>query len=451
MSVLRTTAVLAVTTLVAACVSSAGSMSHAITPHPAAASYRVLFDDTKAETAGNADWIVSTSMPDPTAEDPSPTTESDWTGALSAWGVTLQQSGYAPATLPPSGSITYGSSGNAQDLSNFDAFVLPEPNVLFTAAEKAAILQFVQGGGGLFMISDHNGSDRNNDGADSVNVLNDLMGASDPFGFSIDVSDIASDNPSVLGSADDVLNGPFGPVRGTIIRDGTTATLHPADNSAVKGEVFRTGSSPSGTTGAAVVTSSYGSGRVAYWGDSSPIDDGTGQSGNTLFDGWNDPAGTDAALALNATAWLCGGGGGSAGGSPLANGGFESGSAPWSLSGASVTTARAHAGTSSLALGGTNSSNATAAQTIVVPASGSLTWWTYVATQETGTTAYDKLAVKLGATTIATLSNASTTGAWFSTSTPLAAYAGQTVALSFSATNGTKLPTTFWVDDVAAG
>ncbi len=198
------------------------------------------------------------------------------------------------------------------------------------------------------MISDHNGSDRNNDGADSVKVLNDLMGSSDPFGFSIDVSDISSDNPAVLGSSDPVLDGPFGTATGTIIRDGTTATLHPADNPAVRGEVFRTGSSASGTTGAAVVTSSYGAGRVAYWGDSSPIDDGTGQSGNTLYDGWNDPAGTDAALALNATAWLAGGGssgGGGGGGAPLANGGFESGSAPWTLSGAAVTSARAHSGT----------------------------------------------------------------------------------------------------------
>ena len=85
------------------------------------------------------------------------------------------------------------------------------------------------------MISDHDGSDRNNDGADSVDVLNGLMGAGDPFGFSIDVGDISSDNPDVLGSSDSVLDGPFGAVSGTIIRDGTTATLKPADNPAVKG------------------------------------------------------------------------------------------------------------------------------------------------------------------------------------------------------------------------
>ncbi len=292
--------------LLAACVSSAGS-SQPITPHPTlGAGASVLFDDTSAETAGNADWIISTALPDPTAQNPAPAAETDWTGALSSWGVTLQQSGYTLDTLPPGGAITYGNASNPLDLSAFDVFVLPEPNVLFTAAQQAAVLAFVRNGGGLFMISDHAGSDRNDDGADSVQVLNDLMGRGDPFGFSIDVADIGSDNPAVLGAPDDVLAGPFGTVRGTIIRDGTTATLHPGDNPAVKGEVFRTGSSASGTTGAAVATSSYGTGRVAFWGDSSALDDGTGQAGNTLFDGWNDPAGTDAALALNATAWLAG-------------------------------------------------------------------------------------------------------------------------------------------------
>ncbi len=158
------------------------------------------------------------------------------------------------------------------------------------------------------MISDHSGSDRNNDGVDSVQVLNDLMGTSDPFGFTIDSLDIDSENPDVLGSTDPVLSGPFGKVTGTIIRNGTTATLHPSHNPSVKGEVYRSGYSAGGTTGAAVVSSTYGSGRVVFWGDSSTVDDGTGESGKTLYNGWTDPAGTDGTLALDATAWLVGSG-----------------------------------------------------------------------------------------------------------------------------------------------
>jgi hypothetical protein len=430
--------------------------------------YRVLFDNSSAETAGNADWIISTSQPDPLGQNPNPTGETSWTGAISAWGVALQRTGsYSLKTLPSTGRITYGDSTNAQDLSHYDEFVLPEPNVLFTASEKTAIMQFVQAGGGLFMISDHNNSDRNNDGSDSVDVLNDLLtnnsvDATDPFGFAIDYLDIANENPNVIGSqasGDAVVSGPFGTVHGSILRDGTTATLHPADNAGVRGEVFRSGFSGSGTTGAAFVTSTFGSGRVAYWGDSSPIDDGTGQSGNTLFDGWDDPAGTDAALALNATEWLVGGstgGGGGGGGTPterVTNGSFESGNSYWSLgSGASVVTTRAYAGTHSLLVGGTTSSTQSATQQVTVPTGASsqtLTFRTYITTSESGSTAYDKLNIQANGTTLKTYSNASTKGSWFSTTLDLSAYAGQTITLKFQAVNDAVLPTSFDVDVVS--
>jgi hypothetical protein len=429
----------------------------------------VLFDNTSAETAGNADWIISTSQPDPLGQNAHPTSETSWTGALSAWGVALQQTGsYSLATLPSSGRLTYGDSSNAQDLSHYDELVLPEPNILFTAAEKTAIMQFVQAGGGLFMISDHNGSDRNNDGSDSVDVLNDLMtnnsvDSTDPFGFSIDYLDIADENPNVIGSqatGDGVVDGPFGTVTGAILRDGTTATLQPSDNATVRGEVFRSGYSASGTTGAAFVTSSFGSGHVAYWGDSSPIDDGTGQSGNTLYDGWNDPAGTDASLALNATQWLVGGspggGGGGGGDTPterVTNGSFESGNSYWSLgSGASVVTTRAYSGTHSLLAGGTTSSTQSATQQVTIPTIGSsqtLSLRTYITTSESGSTAYDKLNIQANGTTLRSYSNASTRGSWFSTTLDLSAYAGQTITLKFQAVNDDTLPTSFYVDVVS--
>jgi hypothetical protein len=278
----------------------------------AAPAIRVLFDDTKAETAGNADWIVSTAIPNPTAQNASPTTERSWTGAISAWGVALQRTGqYSLSTLAPGNRITFGGTG-AQDLANFDVFVMPEPNAPLSAAEKTAIMRFIQAGGGFFLIVDHTGSDRNSDGWDSVRVANDLMTSNgvdntDPFGFSVDVNNINTENPvAIRGTTNPVINGPFGTVTGSIIRSGSTQTLHRADNPNVAGLVWRTGFSQTGSTGAFFTTSTFGSGRVAVWGDSSAIDDGTGQSGNTLFDGWDDPAGTDAALALNATAWLGG-------------------------------------------------------------------------------------------------------------------------------------------------
>ena len=32
-------------------------------------------------------------MPDPTAQNPNPTSETSWTGAISSWGVALQRTG----------------------------------------------------------------------------------------------------------------------------------------------------------------------------------------------------------------------------------------------------------------------------------------------------------------------------------------------------------------------
>lgn len=86
------------------------------TPAHAATTHRVLFDDGHAEEAGNADWIISTSKPDPLSQDSSPSAETDWTGALSSWGVALQKTGdYSLKTA--TSALTYGGSSTT-DLSN---------------------------------------------------------------------------------------------------------------------------------------------------------------------------------------------------------------------------------------------------------------------------------------------------------------------------------------------
>ncbi|MEU3076587.1 hydrolase [Streptomyces laurentii] len=443
----------------------------------AAAPRRVLFDNSKAETAGNADWIIGTGQPDPLTQNPSPQTEKDWTGALSAWGVALQKTGrYALKTLPSGGTITYGTSA-ATDLANFDTFVLPEPNIRLSASEKTAVMKFVQNGGGLFLVSDHTNADRNNDGWDALAIINDLMtdngvDNTDPFGFSVDVANIQTDNPrAIADTTDPVLNGAFGKVTGSIIRSGTTATLKPADNPSVKGLVYRTGSS--GNTGAFFATSSFGGGRVAFWGDSSPIDDGTGQSGNTLYDGWNDPAGTNAALALNATEWLSqgttGGGGGGGGGTTctagqlLANPGFESGATGWTGSTDVVTndaTRPARTGSYKAWLSGYGAAHTdTLSQNVTIPAGctkATFGFYTRIDTAETTTTtAYDTLKVEVVnsagtvLSTLATYSNLNASSGYVQRGFSLAAYAGQTVTVRFTGTEGSKLQTSFVVDDTS--
>ncbi len=286
--------------------------AHATYTHKAASlSYKVLFDDAHAETAGNADWVISSSHPDPLKENPNPQTETDWTGGISSWGVTLQKTGRY-SLMTNTSTITYGDSSNALDLSNFNAFVLPEPNTLFTASEKTAILTFVHNGGGLFMIADHNGSDRNNDGNDSLHVLNDLMSnsgvGSDPFGITFDAVDIAHDHPGVdTPNPDPVLQGPFGTGTTSLIDAGTTETISPTDNPNVVGVIYTTGSSNTGTTGVFIARSTYGSGRVIATGDSSAIDDGTCESGNTCYNGWSDSGAQNSILYPNGTEWLASG------------------------------------------------------------------------------------------------------------------------------------------------
>ncbi|WP_406377388.1 hydrolase [Streptomyces sp. NBC_00197] len=448
---------------------AAGTPARAATPH------RVLFDNGHAETAGNADWIISTSQPDPLGQDSTPSAETDWTGALSSWGVALQKTGdYSLRTLPSGSSLTYGGTA-ATDLSNVDELVLPEPNTLFTTAEKTAIMTFVKNGGGLFMISDHTGADRNNDGYDAVEVLNDLMtnnsvDSTDPFGFSIDSLSISSDHPAATSdSTNPILHGAHGTVTKSLIASGTTVTLKPADNAAVKGLLYRTGYS--GNTGAFFATSTFGSGKVAFWGDSSPIDDGTGQSGNTLYDGWNDTGATNAALALNATDWLAGtgsGGGGGGGGSCtaaqlLANQGFESGATSWTATSGVITDSSGEAartGSYKAWLNGYGSANTdTLSQSVTIPSgcSATLSFYLHVDTAETTTsTAYDTLkaqVVKSSGTVLATLatySNLNAASGFTQRTFSLGAtYAGQTVGVRFTGTEGSTLQTSFVLDDTA--
>jgi len=287
--------------------------AHARYIHAAAStSYKVLFDDAHAESVGNADWVISSSRPDPLKENPNPQVETDWTGGISSWGVALQKTGRY-SLMTNTSTITYGDTSNALDLSNFNAFILPEPNSLFTASEKTAILTFVHNGGGLFMVADHNGSDRNNDGYDSLHIFNDLMSnsgvGSDPFGITFDVAQIAHDHPGVdTPNPDPILQGPFGTGTTSLIDQGTTETIHPTDNANVVGVVYTTGSSNTGTTGVFIARSTYGTGRVVAAGDSSAIDDGTCEGSKKCYNGWGDSGAQNGILYPNGTEWLASGG-----------------------------------------------------------------------------------------------------------------------------------------------
>jgi hypothetical protein len=307
-----------------------------LTPFAAFAQVRILFDATKGEMAGNADWVIdydqatlgvgsggayTTSgghqsnpqqIPTPAQSGINGSTpETFWSGAISSWGIDCVNKGYTVETLPWNGQISYNDAANAQDLTHYKVFVIDEPNIKFSATEKTALLQFVQNGGSLFMISDHNISDRNGDGWDSPNIWNDMLSNNsvqpDPFGITFDLADFSQTTTNIVAAAtDSIIHGPMGNVTKAQWAGGTTMTLNPGSNASVKGVVYKSGSA-AGNSNAMVAYARYGSGKVAAIGDSSPTDDGTGNPNCTLYNGyWADASGNHRLLLMNITIWLAG-------------------------------------------------------------------------------------------------------------------------------------------------
>lgn len=302
------------------------------------AQIKVLFDATKAQMAGNADWVVDSDLFNigtgtggvmrtgsgneanpqriPTAAQSGITTttaETYWKGALSNWGIDLVRKGYTVETLPYNGQITYGVTTNAQDLANYKVFIVIEPNIAFTTTEKTAMMNFVRNGGGLFIGGNHAGSDRNSDGWDPVRVWNDFFRSNgvavNPFGMLFDSTASFSQTSSNLAplTVNSILKGPAGNVTGLKYDVGTSVTLNRTANPSVTGLIFKTGASNTGLTQVMFASATYGSGRVCVIGDSSPSDDGTGDSNDLLYSSYRtDLSGSHQKLFINSVMWLAG-------------------------------------------------------------------------------------------------------------------------------------------------
>ncbi len=286
----------------------------------------ILFDAAHAQTAGNADWTLDedscgTAQRFPTPDQSgitSATAETYWNGAHSAMGVDLVKKGFHVESLPVGARISYGDGTNVQDLSHYNIFVMPEPNIALTSTEITAIRNFVQNGGGLFMISDHAGADRNNDGIDAAGVFNALMGSPSIFGitYNDNSSDTTfgwfDDHPDVNYTTDTsspiIWTGAFGvpsSTKGLGLFGSSSMTL----SGVAKGHVWKTTSTHDTSTGVTYATSTYGTGRIAAIADSSVTEDATNGCGHSTFLGYNDPSYDNGLLVANGIAWLAGSGG----------------------------------------------------------------------------------------------------------------------------------------------
>ncbi|MFJ8622999.1 M1 family aminopeptidase [Kitasatospora sp. NPDC093550] len=140
----------------------------------------------------------------------------------------------------------------------------------------------------------------------------------------------------------------------------------------------------------------------------------------------------------------------------VSNGGFESGSSPWTAPSGAITAdsgQSAHSGSSYAWLDGYGSTHTDAlSQSLTLPTgcgTATLGFWLHVDTAETTTsTQYDKLTVKLGSTTLATYSNLDAQAGYVHKTLDVSALAGQSGTLSFTGVEDSSLQTSFVLDDI---
>lgn len=280
---------------------------------------KALFDHTRHEEAGtSAEWVICTAS-EPNPSPANPTSETSWNGGISAMGFDLFKAGYTVQSLPPVGRVTYGDATNAQDLSHYSIYIIPEPYLKFSAAEKQAILSYVQNGGGLLLVGNHSGAARysGTGGTDAYTVFNDLVivGGTNVYGFSFvpghgpgDAK--ANTTSTAFSTATDagtqaIVHGAFGGLSLMDFHSYSYLSYNTALNPSVK-EILHT--QISGDTGSFIVTCTIGSGHVVAISDSSPADDGTTTtSGKSLHNSYT--INSNRAFFMNSCAYLAGGGG----------------------------------------------------------------------------------------------------------------------------------------------
>jgi hypothetical protein len=171
----------------------------------------------------------------------------------------------------------------------------------------------------------------------------------------------------------------------------------------------------------------------------------------------SDSTGASGSASFTWTITTSGGGGGCTAGQLLTNPGFESGNTGWTASSGVIDSssgAPAHSGSYKAWLDGYGTTHTdTLSQSVTIPASctsANLTFYVYISTQETtSSSAYDKLTVAAGSTTLATYSNLNATSGYVQKSLSLNSFIGKTVTLKFTGAEDVTLATSFLIDDTA--
>ncbi|GLZ41378.1 M20/M25/M40 family metallo-hydrolase [Actinokineospora sp. NBRC 105648] len=140
----------------------------------------------------------------------------------------------------------------------------------------------------------------------------------------------------------------------------------------------------------------------------------------------------------------------------IANGGFESGTSPWTTTSGVIDASAqepAHGGSYKAWLNGWGSARTdSAAQSVTIPAgcsNSTLSYWLHIDTDETENVAYDKLTVTVGGTTVASYSNTNANSGYQQVNVNVGQFAGQTVTVKFNGVEDASLQTSFVIDDVS--
>jgi hypothetical protein len=283
---------------------------------------KVLFDNTHAQTAGAADWVID--------------------GAFSDFGNALANQGYDVKELRKSTPIVLS------DLTSYDVLVIGEANIPYKTSEQAALLQYVQGGGSIFFIADHYNADRNKNRWDSSEVFNGYrrgawsnpaQGMTAEESSSAAMSGVASSDwlASNFGIryrynaiGDVTANQIVAPAQAFNITTGvSTVAMHAGSTLAIidpnkaKGIVYLPATSTKwanavdqgvyagGSTaeGPYAAVSKVGAGKAGFIGDSSPVEDATPKylreetgAAKTTYAGFQEQ--NDSTLLVNMVNWL---------------------------------------------------------------------------------------------------------------------------------------------------
>ena len=293
---------------------------------------------------------------------------------------------------------------------------------------------------------------------------------SEPYAHTGNLNDVTSGNngtcsPSLLCTAASGWDGPTGlgtPNGVAAFSSGSTGggggntvtVTNPGSRTGTVGTATSLQVSASDSGGAALTYSATGLPTGLSIGASTGTISGTPTAAGTYSVTVTAKDSTGATGSASFT-WTISSTGGSCSGQKLLNPGFESGATSWTQTSGVINTdgTYAHAGTGYAWLDGYGTTHTDSiAQSVAIPAgcTATLTYYLWISSKESTSTAYDKLAVTAAGTTVQSFSNVNQgTGYVQRTVTLPAADAGKTVSIKWTGTEDSSLATSFFVDDTA--